>query len=203
MMSSAAAKRMLDVTLSVIALIVLAPVFVLVAVAIRAMLGSPVIFRQTRPGLGGRPFLMYKFRTMHDARDEHGSPLPDEDRLGRFGRFLRATSLDELPELWNVLAGDMSLVGPRPLLMSYLQLYTDLHRRRHEVRPGITGWAQVHGRNQLPWERRFELDAWYVDHQSIWLDLRILWMTAARVARAEGISQAGHVSTRPFTGDRQ
>jgi lipopolysaccharide/colanic/teichoic acid biosynthesis glycosyltransferase len=202
-MSSVVAKRLFDVTLSVAGMVVLAPVFIAVALAIRAVLGSPVIFRQTRPGLGGRPFVMYKFRTMDEARDERGSALPDEDRLGRFGRFLRATSLDELPELWNVLAGDMSLVGPRPLLMSYLPLYSDRERRRHEVRPGITGWAQVHGRNQLSWERRFELDAWYVDHRSIWLDLRILWMTAARVARAEGISQAGHVSAKPFTGNRQ
>jgi lipopolysaccharide/colanic/teichoic acid biosynthesis glycosyltransferase len=146
---------------------------------------------------------MYKFRTMHDVRDEQGCPLPDGERLDRFGRFLRATSLDELPELWNVLVGDMSLVGPRPLLMNYLPLYSDAQRRRHDVRPGITGWAQVHGRNQVPWERRFELDAWYVDHQSLWLDLRILAMTVARVVRAEGISQSGRVSTDPFTGDRQ
>jgi lipopolysaccharide/colanic/teichoic acid biosynthesis glycosyltransferase len=203
MMSSPVAKRILDVTLSAGAIIVLAPVFIFVAIAIRVILGSPVLFRQVRPGLGGRPFVMYKFRTMNDGRDQQGTPLPDEARLSRFGRFLRATSLDELPELWNVLAGDMSLVGPRPLLMSYLPLYSDAQRRRHEVRPGITGWAQVHGRNQLPWERKFELDAWYVDHQSIRLDLRILWLTVARVIRAEGISQTGHVSAEPFTGDRQ
>ena len=203
-MSHPVVKRALDVVLSVVAIVFLAPVLMLVAIAIWAILGSPVIFRQVRPGIGGRPFVMYKFRTMDDARDEHGDPLSDEVRLGRFGRFLRATSLDELPELWNVLTGDMSLVGPRPLLMSYLPLYTDVERRRHEVRPGITGWAQVHGRNQISWERRFELDAWYVDNQSIRLDLRILWLTAARVARAEGISQAGHVSIKPFTGgDRQ
>lgn len=202
MMSSRVVKRAIDVVLSVIAVIVLCPVFMLVAIAVRAILGSPVLFRQMRPGLGGKPFVMYKFRTMHDVRDEQGILLPDGDRLGRFGRFLRATSLDELPELWNVLVGDMSLVGPRPLLMKYLPLYSEVQRRRHEVRPGITGWAQVHGRNQTPWERRFELDAWYVDHQSLWLDLRILWMTATRVVRAEGISQAGHVSTKPFTGDR-
>ena len=201
-MSSAVAKRVFDVALSLVGIVVLAPVLVVVALATWAILGSPVIFRQTRPGLGGRPFVMYKFRTMDDVRDEQGSALPDQNRLGRFGRFLRATSLDELPELWNVLAGDMSLVGPRPLLMSYLPLYTDMQRRRHEVRPGITGWAQVHGRNQVSWERRFELDAWYVDHHNFWLDLRILWMTAARVVRAEGISQAGHVSTKPFTGNR-
>lgn len=202
-MSSPVVKRVLDVTLSAVAIVALAPVFILVAIAVWAVLGSPVVFRQTRPGLGGRPFVMYKFRTMHDVGDEDGKPLPDESRIGQFGRFLRATSLDELPELWNVLAGDMSLVGPRPLLMSYLPLYSELQRRRHEVRPGITGWAQVHGRNQVSWDRRFELDAWYVDHQSIRLDLRILWLTAARVARAEGISEAGHVSVRPFTGDRQ
>jgi sugar transferase EpsL len=202
-MSSPAAKRAFDVTLSGLAIIVLAPVFLFIALIVRMILGSPVIFRQTRPGLSGKPFVMYKFRSMHDDRDEQGNTLPDAGRLGRFGRFLRATSLDELPELWNVLIGDMSLVGPRPLLMSYLPLYSDMQRRRHEVRPGITGWAQVHGRNQLSWQRRFELDAWYVDNQSMRLDLRILWLTVARVIRAEGISQDGHVSVEPFTGDRQ
>lgn len=200
-MSSPVAKRAFDLTLSVVAIIVLAPVFIVIAIAIRTILGSPVIFRQARPGLGGRPFVMYKFRSMHDGGDGEGVALSDEDRLGRFGRFLRATSLDELPELWNVLIGDMSLVGPRPLLMSYLPLYSEAQRRRHEVRPGITGWAQVHGRNQLSWERRFELDVWYVDHQSIALDLRILGLTIARVVRAEGISQDGHVSAEPFTGN--
>jgi lipopolysaccharide/colanic/teichoic acid biosynthesis glycosyltransferase len=202
-MVSRVVKRGLDIVLSIAAVIVLSPVFLLLAIAVRAFLGTPVLFRQLRPGLGGRPFVMYKFRTMHDVRDEQGCPLPDGERLDRFGRFLRATSLDELPELWNVLVGDMSLVGPRPLLMNYLPLYSDAQRRRHDVRPGITGWAQVHGRNQVPWERRFELDAWYVDHQSLWLDLRILAMTVARVVRAEGISQSGRVSTDPFTGDRQ
>ena len=202
-MSSPVVKRALDVALSISAVIVLSPVLMLVAIIVRAILGSPVLFRQTRPGLGGRPFVMYKFRTMHDVRDEQGVLLPDADRLGRFGRFLRATSLDELPELWNVLVGDMSLVGPRPLLMTYLPLYSAQQRRRHDVRPGITGWAQVHGRNDIPWERKFELDEWYVDHQSLRLDFRILWMTAIRVLHAEGISETGHVSTQPFTGDRQ
>ena len=203
MMPSRFAKRVLDVTLSIVALILLCPVLVVVGMAVWATLGSPVLFRQIRPGLGGEPFVMHKFRTMRDDHDERGVLLPDEVRLGRFGRFLRMTSLDELPELWNVLAGDMSLVGPRPLLMKYLPLYTAEQRRRHEVQPGITGWAQVNGRNDVSWERRFELDTWYVDHQSLWLDFRILWMTVVRVLRAQGVSRAGHVSTEPFTGDRQ
>jgi len=203
MMPSRFAKRVLDVTLSLAALILLCPVLLVVGMAVWATLGSPVLFRQIRPGLGGEPFVMHKFRTMRDDHDEHGVLLPDEVRLGRFGRFLRMTSLDELPELWNVLVGDMSLVGPRPLLMKYLPLYTEEQRRRHEVRPGITGWAQVNGRNDVSWERRFELDTWYVDHRSLWLDFRILWMTMVRVLRAEGVSRAGHVSTEPFTGDRQ
>ena len=202
-MSSPVSKRVLDIALSATAVILLSPVLIVVALAVWAILGPPVLFRQMRPGVAGQPFAMYKFRTMHDVRDEQSVLLPDADRLGRFGRFLRATSLDELPELWNVLIGDMSLVGPRPLLMTYLPLYSAQQRRRHEVRPGITGWAQVHGRNEIPWERKFELDEWYVDHQSLCLDLRILWMTAIRVLHAEGISEAGHVSTEPFTGDRE
>jgi sugar transferase EpsL len=202
-MPSRSAKRVLDVTLSLAALILLSPILLVVGMAVWTTLGSPILFRQLRPGLGGKPFVMHKFRTMSDARDEHGVPLPDEVRLSRFGHFLRATSLDELPELWNVVVGDMSLVGPRPLLMQYLPLYSEEQRRRHEVRPGITGWAQVNGRNDVSWERRFELDAWYVDHQSLRLDLRILWMTMVRVLRAEGVSRAGHVSAEPFTGDRQ
>ena len=196
-----AGKRVLDVVFSLFALIALAPLLVLIAGVVRANLGSPMLFRQARPGLAGKPFVMRKFRTMRDIRDEHGVPMRDEVRLGRLGRFLRATSLDELPELWNVLVGEMSLVGPRPLHMEYLPLYSEEQRRRHEVRPGITGWAQVNGRNAISWERKFELDVWYVDHQTLCLDLRILWMTIVRVLRAEGISQPGHVSAEPFRGD--
>ena len=202
-MPSRFSKRILDVTLALAALILFFPILILVGMAVWAILGSPVVFRQIRPGLAGEPFVMHKFRTMSEDRDEHGVLLPDAARLTRFGRFLRATSLDELPELWNVLVGDMSLVGPRPLLMEYLPLYSEEQRRRHETRPGITGWAQVNGRNDVSWERRLELDVWYVEHQTLWLDLRILWMTVVRVLRAEGVSQAGHVSTEPFTGDRQ
>ena len=202
-MPSRFSKRVLDVTLALAALILFSPILILVGMAVWAILGSPVLFRQIRPGLAAEPFVMHKFRTMSEDRDEHGVLLPDAARLTRFGRFLRATSLDELPELWNVLVGDMSLVGPRPLLMEYLPLYSEEQRRRHETRPGITGWAQVNGRNDVSWERRLELDVWYVEHQTLWLDLRILWMTVVRVLRAEGVSQAGHVSTEPFTGDRQ
>lgn len=200
-MSSPAVKRFLDVVLSLFVLVLLGPVLVLVAIAVRVVLGRPVLFRQTRPGLGGKPFVMRKFRTMSDSRDERGMPLPDELRLGRLGRFLRAASLDELPELWNVFVGDMSLVGPRPLLMEYLPLYSDEQHRRHEVRPGITGWAQVNGRNAISWQEKFELDLWYVDHQSICLDFRILWMTIVRVLRSENISQSGHVSVERFRGN--
>jgi lipopolysaccharide/colanic/teichoic acid biosynthesis glycosyltransferase len=158
------------------------------------------LFRQERAGLDGRPFQIVKFRTMTDARGPDGALLSDADRLTPFGRFLRSTSLDELPELWNVLRGDMSLVGPRPLLMRYEPLYTPRQRRRHDVRPGITGWAQVNGRNAMSWEARFELDVWYVEHRSLGLDLRILWRTVATVLRREGVSQAGHVTMEPFAG---
>jgi len=173
----------------------------LLALVVRITLGGPVLFRQVRPGLHGRPFRMIKFRTMTDARDADGALLPDAQRLTPLGRFLRATSLDELPELWNVIRGDMSLVGPRPLLMEYLPLYSAEQARRHEVRPGVTGWAQVNGRNSLSWERRLEMDVWYVDHQSFWLDLRILVMTVGKVVRRDGISADGEATMPKFTGN--
>ncbi|MEW6258733.1 MAG: sugar transferase [Thermodesulfobacteriota bacterium] len=193
-------KRLFDLMISVPAAIIAAPVLGLVALGVRLNLGSPVLFRQQRPGLHGRPFILYKFRTMTDARDTVGNLLPDAERLTPFGRFLRATSLDELPELWNVLRGDMSLVGPRPLLMQYLDRYTPEQARRHEVRPGITGWAQVNGRNSISWDEKFQLDVWYVDHQSLALDLRILLMTMVKAARREGISADGEATMPEFMG---
>ena len=193
-------KRAFDVALTVPALIVLSPVFALVALAVRVSLGSPIIFRQQRPGKNERPFTLYKFRTMRDARDAQGTLLPDARRLTRLGAFLRATSLDELPELVNVLRGDMSLVGPRPLLMEYLPLYSPEQRRRHDVRPGVTGWAQVNGRNALTWREKFALDIEYVEHVSLGLDLRILILTIVSVVRSEGISHSGHVTMQPFRG---
>jgi lipopolysaccharide/colanic/teichoic acid biosynthesis glycosyltransferase len=194
-------KRFLDLALTVPALLLLWPVLLLLALAVRLRLGSPVFFRQTRPGLHGRPFEIIKFRTMRDAAGPDGAPLPDCDRLTPFGRFLRATSLDELPELLNVLKGDMSLVGPRPLLMQYLGRYTPRQARRHEVRPGITGWAQVNGRNALSWDDKFEYDVWYVENRSIFLDLKILWLTVGSVFRAEDICQPGHATMEEFMGN--
>lgn len=179
---------------------VLAPVLAAIAVAVRANLGSPVFFRQVRPGMGGKPFTMVKFRTMKDAVDAHGRTLPDAERLTRFGQFLRSTSLDELPELWNVLRGEMSLVGPRPLLMEYLPLYTPEQARRHEVRPGITGWAQINGRNAISWEEKFALDLWYVDNRAFWLDIKILLLTLKKVFVREGISQEGQATAEKFGG---
>lgn len=193
-------KRLLDIVVSVTALLLLALPLALLAVMVRAKVGRPVLFRQLRPGINGRPFQLIKFRTMTDERGPDGELLPDAQRLTPFGRWLRETSLDELPELWNVLKGDMSLVGPRPLLMEYLPLYTPEQARRHEVRPGITGWAQVNGRNALTWEEKFDLDVWYVDHQSLWLDLKILWMTLRKVLAREGISAAGEATMPRFTG---
>lgn len=193
-------KRLLDFLAAVLALVLLAPVLILIAWQIRRNLGSPVFFRQIRPGFRGQPFEMIKFRTMRDAFDAEGRPLPDSERLTSFGRWLRATSLDELPELWNVLKGDMSLVGPRPLLMEYLPLYTPEQARRHEVRPGITGWAQVNGRNALSWEEKFKLDVWYVDHHSLWLDLKILFLTVKKVFAREGINAVGEATMPKFTG---
>src|SRR5882672_2063545 len=191
-------KRALDLFGSAIGLVVLAPIMVLIAVLIRMTMGAPVLFCQERPGLKGRPFTIFKFRTLSERRDQRGHFLPDEERMTRLGTLLRRASLDELPELLNVLKGDMSLVGPRPLLMRYLPRYTAEQMRRHDVKPGITGWAQVNGRNAIEWEQRLALDAWYVDHASLWLDLRILALTAWEVVRRRGINQAGHATAEEF-----
>ncbi|MDZ4305228.1 MAG: sugar transferase [Pseudomonas sp.] len=193
-------KRSFDIFCSALALLLFWPVLLILYVLVRVNLGSPALFRQQRPGLHGRPFMMVKFRTMLDALDADGNPLPDDVRLTRFGRLLRSTSLDELPELWNVLKGDMSLVGPRPLLMEYLPLYSAEQSRRHAVRPGITGWAQINGRNALSWKQKFDLDTWYVDNQSFWLDFRILLLTVRKVFIREGISADGVVTISKFTG---
>jgi lipopolysaccharide/colanic/teichoic acid biosynthesis glycosyltransferase/glycosyltransferase involved in cell wall biosynthesis len=198
----APAKRLFDVAVSALALIVLSPVLLATALAVRISLGPPVLFRQQRPGLHGRPFTILKFRTLGNARDADGNPLPDAQRMTRFGRWLRSTSLDELPELWNVLRGDMSLVGPRPLLMQYMELYDAEQARRHHVRPGIAGWAQVNGRNALSWDDKFRMDVWYVDHRTFWLDLRILLRTLRVVLLREGISQQGHATAEVFRGNR-
>lgn len=196
-------KRGMDILVALVALIVLAPLMLLLAVLVRWKLGAPVLFRQVRPGRAGRPFILCKFRTMRDAHDAGGAALPDAERLTGFGRFMRRTSLDELPELWNVLSGDMSLVGPRPLLMEYLALYSPEQARRHEVRPGITGWAQVNGRNALTWEEKFRLDVWYVDNRSLMLDLRILGLTVLSVLTAHGVNQAGQATVERFTGTQR
>lgn len=193
-------KRALDVILSLIALVVFSPLFLTLSLLVYLRVGTPIFFRQQRPGLHGKPFVMLKFRTMTDARDRNGSLLPDARRLTLVGRFMRSTSLDELPELLNVLQGDMSIVGPRPLLMHYLELYDADQARRHEVKPGITGWAQVNGRNALSWEQRFKLDVWYVDHYGVSLDLRIILMTLKKVLEREGISQEGHATMTEFMG---
>lgn len=194
-------KRLFDVAVAAVGLAVLSPVVAGVAAVVRWRLGSPVLFRQRRPGRDGVPFELVKFRTMHDQRDEDGDLLPDEQRLGRFGALLRSTSLDELPELVNVLRGDMSLVGPRPLLTEYLPLYDQHQARRHEVRPGVTGWAQVNGRNARTWQERFDMDVWYVDHVSLVLDLRILLRSVGAVLAREGIAADGHATMEPFTGN--
>lgn len=193
-------KSLLDLTLAGIALVLFSPLLTAIALFVRIKLGSPVLFRQQRPGLHGKPFTLLKFRTMNDARDPDGNLLPDEQRLTPFGQFLRRTSLDELPELFNVLRGEVSLVGPRPLLMRYLDRYTPEQMRRHEVKPGITGWAQVNGRNALSWEEKFALDVWYVDHLSFWLDLKIILLTIWKVLRREGISQDGFATMPEFMG---
>lgn len=193
-------KRLFDLVCSTLGLLLLSPALVIVALMIRRHLGSPVLFRQVRPGLNGRPFEMIKFRTMLDAIDAQGNPLPDAQRMTPFGRFLRSTSLDELPELWNVLKGDMSLVGPRPLLMEYLPLYNERQARRHEVRPGVTGWAQINGRNALGWPEKFELDVWYVENRSLWLDVKIIFLTIRKVFIREGISADGEATMAKFTG---
>ncbi|MEC0706580.1 sugar transferase [Bacillus haynesii] len=196
------AKRFFDLALSVILLVALSPAMILTACLIRWKIGSPVLFRQTRPGLNGEPFTLYKFRTMTDERDEAGNLLSDEKRLTKTGRLIRKTSLDELPQLINVIKGDLSLVGPRPLLMEYIPLYTKRQWRRHEVKPGITGWAQINGRNKVTWEEKFELDVWYVDHRSFLLDLKILLLTFVKVLKSEGVSQDRHVTAEKFRGRR-
>jgi lipopolysaccharide/colanic/teichoic acid biosynthesis glycosyltransferase len=196
-------KRLFDIVISSAALLVLSVPLAVLAWFIRWRLGRPVLFCQARPGLQGRPFTMVKFRTMTNARGADGDLLPDSQRLTAFGRFLRSTSLDELPELWNVLKGDMSLVGPRPLLMEYLPLYTTEQARRHEVRPGITGWAQVNGRNALTWDEKFALDVWYVDNRTFWLDIKILWLTVRKVLLRDGISAAGDATMPKFTGKKR
>ncbi|WP_456480999.1 sugar transferase [Oceanithermus sp.] len=193
-------KRLIDVLVSLAALALLSPLLLVLAIWIRITMGAPVLFKQTRPGLRGKPFIMYKFRTMTDERDPQGNLLPDEQRLTRLGRFLRSTSLDELPELINVLKGEMSLVGPRPLLMKYLDRYTPEQFRRHEVKPGITGWAQVNGRNALTWEEKFKLDVWYVDNWNLWLDFKILLMTLVKVFRREGIGHGSQATMPEFRG---
>ena len=196
-------KRLFDILASAFGLLLLSPVIVFVAWQIRRKLGSPILFRQIRPGLNGKPFEMIKFRTMRDAFDKLGNPLPDSERMTPFGTFLRSSSLDELPELWNVLKGEMSLVGPRPLLMEYLPLYSSEQYRRHEVRPGITGWAQINGRNALSWDEKFEFDVWYVDNQSFWLDLKILLLTVKKVFFREGISADGEATMSKFAGSEK
>lgn len=193
-------KRLIDMVVAMLGIVLLWPIILLVALMVRVYLGSPVIFSQERPGLHGSPFRIYKFRTMSSERGESGELLPDKERMSALGSFLRRFSLDELPQLVNVLKGDLSLVGPRPLLMEYLPLYNPEQARRHEVKPGITGWAQVNGRNAISWEDKFNYDVWYVDHWSLWLDMKILWMTLKKVARSEGISQAEHVTMEKFQG---
>ncbi len=196
-------KRLFDLVLCTLGLLLLGLPLLFLAWLIRRRIGSPVLFRQTRPGLHGKPFEMVKFRTMTDARGRDGELLPDAQRLTRFGKLLRASSLDELPELWNVLKGDMSLVGPRPLLMEYLPLYSAEQHRRHHVRPGITGWAQINGRNTVEWKDKFTLDVWYVDNRTLWLDVKILWQTVRKVIIKDGISAVGEATMTKFTGETQ
>ena len=193
-------KRLFDLAVTIPGLIIFSPLMLVIAVAIRFVMGAPVVFRQKRPGLNAEVFTVYKFRTMSGGVDKQGNPLPDSQRLTRFGNFLRASSLDELPELWNIARGEMSLVGPRPLLVDYLARYSKEQARRHAVLPGLTGWAQVNGRNVLTWEEKFRLDIWYVDHWSFWLDIKILLMTVGIVLRREGISQPGKATMEEFTG---
>lgn len=195
-------KRLLDIIIASIALILLSPLYAFVAYKVKKNLGSPVLFRQVRPGLHGKPFEMIKFRTMKDAMDEQGNPLPDSERLTPFGKMLRSTSLDEMPELWNVIKGDMSIVGPRPLLMEYLPLYSPEQAKRHDVRPGMTGHAQVNGRNAIGWEEKFKLDTWYVENQSIWLDFKIMFKTVHKVLAKDDISAEGEATMTKFTGTK-
>jgi len=196
-------KRIFDIMLTLIGALLLSPVFLTILFLVKIKLGSPLFFKQVRPGLNGNLFNMYKFRSMTNERDKCGELLSDEDRLTKFGKILRSTSLDELPGLWSVLKGDMSLVGPRPLLVEYLPLYSERQSRRHEVRPGITGWAQVNGRNAIGWDEKFELDEWYVDNQSIWLDIKILWLTVKKVIVRDGITAQGDVTMPIFRGSKK
>ncbi|QUG86575.1 sugar transferase [Bacillus nitratireducens] len=195
-------KRLFDLFVSLSLLVFLFPLIIIVAVLVRIKLGSPIIFKQQRPGLHGVPFFLYKFRTMTDEKDSEGNVLPDDVRFTRFGGFLRKYSLDELPQLFNVITGDLSLVGPRPLLMEYLELYTEEQAKRHNVRPGITGWAQVNGRNAISWEEKFDFDVWYAKKRTFWLDMKILLLTAKKVFKSEGINQVGHVTVEKFNGTK-
>ncbi|ACK41874.1 MULTISPECIES: sugar transferase [Dictyoglomus] len=194
-------KRIIDIIGSLIGLVVASPIIVVISIIIYITMGRPIFFKQVRPGLKGKPFVIYKFRTMLDLRDENGNLLPDEKRLTTIGKFLRSTTLDELPEFWNVLKGDMSLVGPRPLLMEYLDRYTPEQARRHNVKPGMTGWAQINGRNAITWEEKFKLDVWYVDNWNILLDLKIIFLTILKVLKREGISAEGHATMPEFMGE--
>lgn len=196
-------KRLMDIAFTAMLILLASPLLLLLAILIRASLGPPILFRQQRPGLHGRPFTLYKFRTMAECYDDNGNPLPDEQRISPMGQWLRRWSLDELPQLLNVVKGDLSLVGPRPLLMEYLPLYNREQARRHEVKPGITGWAQINGRNAVDWESRLAMDVWYVGHQSFWLDLKILAKTILMALKGEGISQPGHVTMEKFRGTKQ
>lgn len=193
-------KRLIDIIVAFIGIVVLSPVFIVLYFMVKSKLGTPVLFKQERPGLHGKIFTMYKFRSMTDETDEHGELLPDEIRLTKFGKLLRKTSLDELPELFNILKGDMSIVGPRPLLVRYLDRYTPEQARRHEVKPGLTGWAQINGRNAISWEEKFALDVWYVDNWSLWLDIKIFFMTFAKVFKSEGISSDTSATMEEFMG---
>ncbi|EHU1704622.1 sugar transferase [Acinetobacter baumannii] len=196
-------KRLLDIIIATIALILLSPLYFYIAYKVKKNLGSPVLFRQVRPGLHGKPFEMIKFRTMKDATDAQGNPLPDSERLTPFGKMLRSTSLDEMPELWNVIKGDMSIVGPRPLLMEYLPLYNKEQAKRHDVRPGMTGHAQVNGRNAIGWEEKFKLDTWYVENRSLWLDFKIMLQTVKKVIAKDDINEAGEATMSKFTGSEE
>ncbi|MGE7760183.1 sugar transferase [Peribacillus sp. NPDC097895] len=194
-------KRTFDLLISIILLVILSPIILIIGALIQINLGTPILFKQMRPGLNGKPFILYKFRSMKNEKDAHGRPLPDHQRLTGFGNALRKLSLDELPQLVNVVKGDLSLVGPRPLLMEYLPLYTDDQAKRHQVRPGITGWAQVNGRNAISWEEKFKLDVWYVNHQSFLLDVKILLFTIVKVVRSEGVNSEKNVTMIPFRGE--
>jgi sugar transferase EpsL len=195
-------KRIFDLLVTILGLVISLPLLLIISLLVWIFLGTPILFLQKRPGYKGRPFMTYKFRTMTERKGSDGNLLPDSERLPSFGRFLRSTSLDDLPQLWNILIGEMSLVGPRPLLMRYLDRYTPEQMRRHDVLPGITGWAQIHGRNILDWEEKFRLDVWYVDHRSFWLDIKILFLTPWKVFKREGISQPGQATTEEFKGNK-